>query len=410
VSDEHWPLIVGFLLGCQSPTGPYPLLVLHGEQGSGKSTTAKLLRSVIDPAKPDHRGLPENERDLMIAAKNARILAFDNLSGLGGRGSAWVSDALCRLSTGGGYATRALYSNDEEQLFDVQRPVILNGIDALPQRSDLLSRSLLVELPRLPEREVRTDRELSRDFEGLLPLVLGGLLDATVAALANRDSVRLPNKPRMADHVVWVTAAEGALDWTPGTYHASYAASRQDATDAALEASPLSPYFEAVADGEARTATELLEQLEQLAGEGVTKQRGWPSTPTQLSSQLKRLAPDLRRIGIEVDRASDGRGAKRRKTIRLRQDAQFSDPSDPSDPTALQSQIAGSHGVAGVAVGSLDGVARGRTGSLNGSGETPAKTGMGSLGSLGSLTSKEQGEEVRDATAAGRDEEPPDGD
>lgn len=393
VSDEHWPLVVGWLVGCLSPTGPYPLLVLHGEQGSGKSTTAKLLRSVIDPARPDHRGLPENERDLMIAATNSRILAFDNLSGLGGRGNAWVSDALCRLSTGGGYATRALYSNDEEQLFEVQRPVILNGIDALPQRSDLLSRSLLVELPRLPEDQVRTDRDLWRCFQGLLPLILGGLLDAAAASLANLDSIKLSTLPRMADHVVWVAAAESALGWAPGTYQASYASSRQDATDAALEASPLSPYLEAVADGNRRTATELHEQLEQLAGESVTKQRGWPSNATQLSSHLKRLAPDLRRIGIEVDRASEGRGGSRRKTICLRRDPRTSDPSDPSDPTALQSQIAGSHGVAQPTTGSLDGVAWGRMGSLNGTGETPENTGMGSLGSLGSLSPEKEEKE-----------------
>ena len=61
----------------------------------------------------------------MIAATNGWVVALDNLSHL----STWLSDALCRLATGGGFSTRELYTHDEEKLFDAQRPVILNGIE-----------------------------------------------------------------------------------------------------------------------------------------------------------------------------------------------------------------------------------------------------------------------------------------
>jgi putative DNA primase/helicase len=50
------------------------------------------------------RALPRSERDLAIATGNAWVLAFDNLSGI----RDWLSDALCRLATGGGFATRQL--------------------------------------------------------------------------------------------------------------------------------------------------------------------------------------------------------------------------------------------------------------------------------------------------------------
>jgi hypothetical protein len=49
-------------------------------------------------------------------------VALDNLSDI----KPWLSDCLCRLSTGGGFSTRTLFENDEETIFNATRPVILN--------------------------------------------------------------------------------------------------------------------------------------------------------------------------------------------------------------------------------------------------------------------------------------------
>src|SRR5437667_12134418 len=106
------------------PGQPYPVLALHGEQGSGKSTAARLLRKLVDPNVASLRAAPRNEHDLMIAANAGWLLSFDNLSSI----PAWLSDALCRLATGGGFATRELYSDDNERIFSAQRLIILTGI------------------------------------------------------------------------------------------------------------------------------------------------------------------------------------------------------------------------------------------------------------------------------------------
>jgi hypothetical protein len=68
----------------------------------------------------------------MIAANNGHLLAFDNLSGL----PAWLSDALCRLAKGGGFAVRQLYTDDEEVLFRAARPTLMNGIEDVISRLD----------------------------------------------------------------------------------------------------------------------------------------------------------------------------------------------------------------------------------------------------------------------------------
>ncbi len=140
--DNDRRLVISWLIGACWPRGPYPVLVLHGEHGTAKSTTARVLRGLIDPNSADLRSEPREVRDLMIAANNSHVLAFNNLSQV----KPVLSDALCRLATGAGFGTRRLYEDLEEILIQAQRPIILNGIEDLATRSDLLDRSLIIDL------------------------------------------------------------------------------------------------------------------------------------------------------------------------------------------------------------------------------------------------------------------------
>jgi hypothetical protein len=126
-------LVVAWLLAALRPGGPYPLLAVSGEQGSAKTVLSKILRALIDPNAALVRTAPREERDLFIAAGNGHLLAFDNLSDL----PAWVSDALCRLASGGSFAIRQLYTDRDEVLFQAARPIVLNGIEAVITRPDL---------------------------------------------------------------------------------------------------------------------------------------------------------------------------------------------------------------------------------------------------------------------------------
>jgi hypothetical protein len=122
-SRNDFVLIVAWLLAALRFGGPYPLLAISGEQGSAKTVLSKLLKSLVDPNVAPVRAPAREERDLMIAANNGYLLAFDNLSGL----PFWLSDALCRLASGGSFAVRQLYTDDEEVLFQAARPILLNG-------------------------------------------------------------------------------------------------------------------------------------------------------------------------------------------------------------------------------------------------------------------------------------------
>ena len=108
----------------------------------------------MDPNTAALRSTPRDERDLVIAATNGWLIALDNLSHL----SDWLSDALCRLATGSGFATRELYTNAEEAIFAAQRPVVMNGIEEVATRGDLLDRALILYLPTIPEAKRQDDK------------------------------------------------------------------------------------------------------------------------------------------------------------------------------------------------------------------------------------------------------------
>lgn len=300
LDDDQFMLIMAWLVAALRPRGPFPILDLSGEQGSAKSTTARLLRRLIDPNKAPLRTEPREERDLAIAASNGLVVAYDNLSYI----PPWFSDALCRLSTGGGFGTRTLYENDEETLFDYMRPSVFTAIVEAAVRGDLLDRTLTVNLPPVATRRTETDLEAA--FLNIWPATLGALLDAVSTALRNLQTTKLDKLPRMADFALWVEAAAPAFGWERGAFLAAYERNREAANDIAMEASPLAAVLRVFIEGQPLgtwegTASTLLNLLNMRAEAGVTSQRGWPKAPHILSGQLKRLAPNLRKVGVNVE-------------------------------------------------------------------------------------------------------------
>jgi hypothetical protein len=333
VDEGSWPLMLGWLVACYRSTGPYPILALHGEQGSAKSTTARTLRSLIDPNAAPLRSEPREPRDLMIAANNGWLVALDNLSFIPG----WLSDALCRLATGGGFATRALFENDEETIFDSMRPSILTGIEELANRSDLLDRSLILQLPRIPEAKRKTEAEHWRAFREAHGRILGAILDAVSVALRELPKTRINELPRMADFALWATAAESGLGLQSGEFMAAYRGNRESANETALESSPLAKYvLRIVEDGNWRgQSSELLARIETLAGDSEIRMKSWPKDAKSLSGILRRLAPNLRAFGIEIEFGYQGRGNQKRRSIELRKSTGESVPSVPDQQRDL---------------------------------------------------------------------------
>jgi hypothetical protein len=309
------------------------VIVLSGEQGSAKSTFSAILRALLDPNTAPLRALPREERDLFIAASNGHVLAFDNVSGLPG----WISDTLCRLATGGGFAVRQLYSDQEEVLFDAARPMILNGIEDSVARPDLADRSILLKLEPIPEERRRPEAELWAAFEAERPRVLGALLDAVVEGLKRLPDTRLEKLPRMADFALWATACEKAL-WPVGTFWSAYYGNRDEAAEAVIDGDPIAAAvccMMAARTVWTGTASDLLGALGEVAGDRVAKSKTWPDGPRVLGGRLRRAAPVLRKIGMEINFGREGRS--RTRTINITATPSSSAPENAGAQPSAQS-------------------------------------------------------------------------
>jgi hypothetical protein len=329
-SDNDFVLVVAWLLACLRSRGPYPVLIVCGEQGSAKSNFTAIMRSLLDPNTAPLRTLPRDARDLFIAATNSHVLAFDNVS----RVPDWISDTLCRLSTGGGFATRQLYTNQDEVLFDAARPVILNGIEDMVRRPDLADRGLFLTLEAIPENRRRPQAELWAAFRAELPPILGVLFEGVVEGLNRLPTTRPPNLPRMADFALWAMACETAL-WPAGTFGAAYKSNRDEAIEAVIEADPVAAAVRTLTQTRTvwtGTATQLLVALTKLVSDRVARSKNWPDSPEALSGRVRRAATFLRRGGIEM--AFDRLGRGRTRTIIITNTQPSATGKGPSAPSA----------------------------------------------------------------------------
>jgi hypothetical protein len=299
LSEPDFRLVTAWMAAALRPSGPYPLLGLHGEQGSAKSTLARVIRVLIDPHAAPLLAQPRKIRELVACASSGWLLVYDNVGII----PAWMSDALCVLSTAGAFPNRASPSGDEGTVVQAQRPVIINGIDELVGRGDLGDRSILLELPSIPPDKRRREDEFWSSFNQDYPRILGGLLDAAAGGLRELPSVRLPELPRMADFAAFAEAVGRGLGWPAGTVISDYRDNRRQAASAQLEDSPLGRLLLEHAyymNEWAGTASDLLAKLGALAGNRVTSEPRWPKSPSALTRELRRISAQLRVHHISV--------------------------------------------------------------------------------------------------------------
>jgi putative DNA primase/helicase len=292
--EEDMILLAAWLLGCLRPEGPYPVLTISGEQGSGKSTILRLLRRIMDPHALDMRTPPEDQRDLQAMVRNSFCLAFDNVSYISHK----MSDALCVISTGtGAQGGRALYTNAEESAVRVCRPIAMNGIPDVIERGDLVDRSIHVHLPRIDPKDRRDDYEFWQLFQSKHSKLLGALMNAALIATQRYSQVTLVEKPRMSAFAVWVVAAEEALGWKPGHFIEIYTTNRSAAEMQMLEFHGLASALMRMMEDKKEfsgTYPDLIAALEMHSG----PRESLPKSSHGFAAELRRIKPLLERTGL----------------------------------------------------------------------------------------------------------------
>lgn len=300
-------LLAAWLVGAFKVGGPYPVLIINGEQGSSKSTTTRLLRRLVDPHARDMREPPGSGRDLVAAVKNSYVLAIDNVSSLQNN----LSDSLCRIATGtGALGGRALYTDSDEAAFTACRPIVLNGIPAFVEREDLSSRSINVELPAIPAAERMDDDTFWAGFEADLPHLMGAIFDCVARAQKGFASVRLNEAPRMANFARWAYAGLGSE--AGSRFLEAYSRNKMESSAHFVEFNEVAQaLISLMRDKEfwSGTWSELLVELTSR----VQASKFWPTTSLQLRNRMTRVSEDLRKCGLEW--RNNGRESKTGRSI-----------------------------------------------------------------------------------------------
>jgi hypothetical protein len=296
-------LLLTVLVSSFLPGIPHPIPILHGEQGSAKSYTFKILRRLVDPSRPEILSFPRDTKELVQKLDHHWCAYFDNVSKL----PEWVSDMLCRAVTGEGFSKRRLYTDDEDVIFSFQRCLGLNGVTLVATKPDLLDRSILFGFERIPPHRRKREAELDMQFEKTRGRILGAIFDVLGQAMERHADVDLSELPRMADFAVWGAAIAEALGYKQEEFLAAYSRNIRIQNTEALQAHPVGLallHFLEGGQGWEGTPSELLEILETAAAELRidTKVKGskWPRTPNWLTRRLNEVRTNLREEGWEV--------------------------------------------------------------------------------------------------------------
>jgi len=326
VTDEDRPLVATWLVAVVFADIPHPVLGLFGEQGTGKSTAAKVLTSLLDPSPVPLRKPPRDAESWTTAASGSWVVGLDNLSAV----PEWLSDSMCRAVTGDGDVRRRLYTDADMHVVAFRRCLIVNGIDLGALRGDLAERMLPITLEHIAEQDRREEHALWPDWEQAHPRLLGAVLDLAAGVLAMSPSVRLERKPRMADFARVLAAVDKVLG-TEGSKR--YLVKQNEIATDSLTGDPFVTTMEAdlLAPFEG-TAAKLLPLVTPQADKWRPP-RGWPATPRQVTRLLKRQAPSMRKAGWVIHHDS---GANHDKalvwTIETPEMARNEDPRHPQDP------------------------------------------------------------------------------
>jgi hypothetical protein len=322
IRPEEFVLAVGWMLQALNPVGPYPEINVCGPSEAGKTTTSKLILGTVDPNTTQLRRPSRKVEDLLIAARNGWTVGLDNMSWL----TVEMSDTLCMVSTGISSGTRAHYTNDEEHVYTVMRPVLFNGIPSeLIERGDLASRTIKLQIPRMKAADRIGDRELAAGYAEIWPQVFGALLDGLVAALRGRDAIHIAEPARLADFEKFAEAGCRGMGFKEREFVRAYEANRRNSLVASLEGSAVGravlEFMNSKTGKDKGFAGQMSTLLTTLSRYGNETRKDWPRDATRLGTALDRILQPLEAVGVDcllrVDRRKEG-GSQCDVTLRWR--------------------------------------------------------------------------------------------
>jgi hypothetical protein len=335
VKDEDNKLILKcYIISLFIPEIPKPILMLHGEQGSAKSTLQEMIKLLVDYSIVRTLSFPRDINELIQKLHHNYIAYFDNISVIPG----WISDELCRAVTGSGFTKRQLYTDDDDIIYNFKRCIGFNGINLGATKADLLDRGLIIHLERIPKEKVRKLEDLWQDFDNKKSQLLGYILDVLVKVLQVKKSqgeIELQGRPRMADFAEIAEIISRCMGYPENKFLDAYYKNIGLQTEEALEANPVGMTVRMFMDSKMKVLCRgcynsssilefvknemeitrwyrgafsgLLKDLEIVAQRLNinTRSKQWPKSPNYLSRRLNEVKTNLREVGVTIEGFTD---------------------------------------------------------------------------------------------------------
>ena len=294
---------------------PHALDVITGPQGSAKSSAQEALRIIVDDSVVRLLSMPRDQKEFAQQLSHHYMPAYDNCHEL----SQAQSDMLCRSITGEGFSKRSLYTDDDDQIYEYQRCIAINGIGLPSVAPDLLDRAIHIKLTRIPKNQRRLLEDIRKEINDIAPKVRAYLFEVVSNAYAIIETLPKTNYPRMADWARWGEAISRAMGNKPNEFVTAYDRNIQDSTSTAVAENLLGDLILNLADESATdsvfdgTATELFKKLLNLAKDrqiDTKYNKDWPQAPQSLTRKLGNLVSPLEDSGIKL--VLNGRKGKKR--------------------------------------------------------------------------------------------------
>jgi hypothetical protein len=285
---------------------PRPILQTTGVMGSGKSTAGRVVKRLLDPT--GNEAVTIDRRDFLQKAAHCYILMLDNQNSL----PEWFQDTLCRLVTGESDSKRVLYSDDEDLVWSMQRAVLLNGINPPSDRGDVQDRTLPIELERLDKRKRLPEDDFWMQFSLKHPELLGAVFDALAGALSERHTVKLDERPRLADWGLYAAALYESQGWGVGTFVEDWKGveetQQQGTLDGSIVAQAVILYMKKK-DRVELSAAKLHAAIESHAEDDLDLKddKTWPKTGRTLWKRIREVTPLLEAHGIRAYRSTSNK-------------------------------------------------------------------------------------------------------
>ena len=285
-----------------------PVLVVHGQKGSAKSTFLRITKHFVDPARMDLQTMPNSKKDMIISLQNNYFTCYDNLSSL----SKTKSDLLCIAATGGAFSTRTLYTTKDETIMSFKRPVAIDGINLVTTEPDLIDRSIIFELERIEEGKYIEDSKIWSDYQSELPEIIGGAMLILSKAMKIYPEVEPEKLGRMAEFSKWGYAIAEAMGVGGDVFLKAYFANQDGSNLEVVESHPLAAAMVKLMEGKEKiqdTVAEVLNKLIRVARKNSISIDAdqWPGSASALSRRLKEVKSNLEDTGIYYEKKKRSR-------------------------------------------------------------------------------------------------------